>query len=87
MTTPGCHARQYSDEMHCPKCRLRWDVNDPERPECAPRTESGVPAIPAPPLMPAEPEAREFVPATRCGNEALRPQKAPFVSGLPFPRK
>lgn len=29
-----CQARRYSDEMHCAKCRLRWDVNDPEPPLC-----------------------------------------------------
>lgn len=29
-----CQARRYSDEMHCTKCHLRWDVNDPEPPLC-----------------------------------------------------
>lgn len=29
-----CHATRQSDEMVCNACRLRWDVNDPERPEC-----------------------------------------------------
>ena len=29
-----CRAIQYSDEMHCASCGLRWDVNDPEPPEC-----------------------------------------------------
>jgi len=30
-----CKARQYSDEMHCGRCGLVWDVNDPEPPTCA----------------------------------------------------
>lgn len=37
----ACKAIQYSDEMHCAHCGLRWDVNDPEPPACrldAPRT-------------------------------------------------
>jgi hypothetical protein len=37
----ACKAIQYSDEMHCAPCGLRWDVNDPEPPACrldAPRT-------------------------------------------------
>ena len=29
-----CRAIQYSDEMHCAKCVLRWDVNDPDPPGC-----------------------------------------------------
>ncbi len=29
-----CDALRYSDEMHCYTCDLRWDVNDPEPPEC-----------------------------------------------------
>ncbi|UUV43240.1 hypothetical protein RCCWILLIS_68 [Rhodobacter phage RcCWillis] len=29
-----CRAIQYSDEMHCAQCGLRWDVNDAEPPEC-----------------------------------------------------
>lgn len=32
MTT--CAARQYSDQMHCAKCGLTWDMNDPEPPKC-----------------------------------------------------
>lgn len=32
----GCSARQYSDEMHCHKCGLVWDVNDPDPPICSP---------------------------------------------------
>jgi len=32
---PGsCHATRQSDEMVCAKCRLRWDVSDPEPPLC-----------------------------------------------------
>lgn len=38
-----CHARQYSDEMHCPVCRLRWDVNDPEPPLCGKNVPSIIP--------------------------------------------
>lgn len=30
----GCQARQYSDQMYCPKCRITWDVSDPDPPEC-----------------------------------------------------
>lgn len=29
-----CKARQYSDTMHCAKCNLQWDVNDPMPPAC-----------------------------------------------------
>jgi hypothetical protein len=29
-----CHATRQSDEMVCYKCRLRWDVNDPDPPRC-----------------------------------------------------
>lgn len=29
-----CQARQYSDEMHCAKCDLRWDTNDVQPPAC-----------------------------------------------------
>jgi hypothetical protein len=32
--SPGCHAYQESDQMVCPLCALRWDVNDPEPPNC-----------------------------------------------------
>ena len=32
--TPSCQARRYSDQMHCAKCRLAWDVNDPDPPLC-----------------------------------------------------
>jgi hypothetical protein len=47
-----CQAIRYSDEMHCSRCRLRWDVNDTERPECSPKTESGVPLVKTRPLPP-----------------------------------
>lgn len=30
----ACRAIQYSDEMYCAKCNLRWDINDPEPPDC-----------------------------------------------------
>lgn len=29
-----CKARQFSDQMVCEPCGLRWDVNDPEPPAC-----------------------------------------------------
>lgn len=32
-----CQATRQSDEMVCAKCRLRWDVSDPEPPLCANR--------------------------------------------------
>ena len=32
--TNSCQATRQSDEMVCPKCRLRWDVSDPEPPLC-----------------------------------------------------
>lgn len=35
-----CRAIQYSDEMHCAKCKLRWDVNDPNPPECRDNVEA-----------------------------------------------
>lgn len=44
-TRDQCAAIQYSDEMHCPRCRLRWDTNDPEPPPCAPKSQSGVPIV------------------------------------------
>lgn len=36
MTKPvqGCKARQYSDQMNCPRCGLVWDMNDPDPPPC-----------------------------------------------------
>lgn len=30
----ACKAIQYSDEMHCAPCGLRWDTNDPDPPPC-----------------------------------------------------
>lgn len=30
----ACQARQYSDQMLCPRCGLAWDVNDPDPPSC-----------------------------------------------------
>lgn len=41
---PNCEARRYSDEMHCPKCRLQWGMNDPEPPMCGKVAPSIVPA-------------------------------------------
>lgn len=32
-----CKAKQYNDEMHCGRCGLVWDVNDPEPPKCLPK--------------------------------------------------
>lgn len=29
-----CEARQYSDVMECHRCKLQWDTNDPDRPDC-----------------------------------------------------
>lgn len=29
-----CKARQHSDQKHCDRCGLVWDMNDPEPPEC-----------------------------------------------------
>lgn len=31
-----CKARQYSDQMVCDQCQLKWDANDPDPPECEP---------------------------------------------------
>ena len=33
----NCEARQYSDQMHCDRCGLAWDMNDDDPPECIPR--------------------------------------------------
>lgn len=30
----SCGAYQASDMMYCPRCKLAWDVNDPEPPPC-----------------------------------------------------
>jgi hypothetical protein len=32
-----CEAVQYSDEMSCMRCDLRWDTNEPVPPKCKPR--------------------------------------------------
>lgn len=29
-----CHARRQNDQMHCNKCGLLWDINDPDPPKC-----------------------------------------------------
>lgn len=29
-----CFARQYGDQMFCPTCKLTWDTNDSEPPNC-----------------------------------------------------
>lgn len=29
-----CKARQYSDQMICHLCKLTWDMNDMDPPEC-----------------------------------------------------
>lgn len=34
MKRKSCYARQYSDQMHCHKCGLVWDMNDPDPPSC-----------------------------------------------------
>ncbi len=41
-TVMRCQARQYSDEMYCPRCRLRWDANDRDVPGC--RTDAEIEA-------------------------------------------
>lgn len=30
----GCEAVQYSDQMHCARCGIQYDVNDQDPPEC-----------------------------------------------------
>jgi len=30
----SCEARQYSDQKHCRRCGLTWDMNDPSPPRC-----------------------------------------------------
>lgn len=30
----NCKAYQCGDQMHCGRCGLQWDVNDPDRPDC-----------------------------------------------------
>jgi hypothetical protein len=44
-----CEAIQYSDEMACARCRLRWDTNDPEPPSCL---KALLPVYDAPPMAP-----------------------------------
>lgn len=34
-----CEAAQLSSMMACNRCNLVWDMNDPEPPKCAPRSE------------------------------------------------
>lgn len=29
-----CDKRRVADEYYCARCRIRWDVNDPEPPPC-----------------------------------------------------
>lgn len=29
-----CSAKRYNDEMVCHRCKLTWDVKDPEPPTC-----------------------------------------------------
>lgn len=31
-----CKAIQYSDQMVCDRCQLKWDVNDIDPPKCEP---------------------------------------------------
>lgn len=38
MKARGCKAIQMSDSYVCTSCGLRWDMNDPEPPECKPAT-------------------------------------------------
>jgi len=30
----GCEAVQHSDQMHCARCGIQYDVNDQDPPEC-----------------------------------------------------
>lgn len=56
----GCEAVQYSDEMHCARCGVYYDVNDPDPPECAPHPIGSNPpppsARPTPPAGPPKPD-------------------------------
>lgn len=29
-----CEARRYSDQMHCARCNITWDMNDSDPPVC-----------------------------------------------------
>lgn len=40
MGTMKCKARQFSDEMYCQPCGLRWDMNDPCPPACKPKVDA-----------------------------------------------
>jgi hypothetical protein len=40
-----CQAVQQSDEMFCARCRLRWDVNDPNEPPCRAEPEAEKPKL------------------------------------------
>lgn len=42
-----CDARQHFDQMICGRCGLQWDVNDPDRPACAPVERRKTPRPPA----------------------------------------
>jgi hypothetical protein len=45
-----CIARYESDQVRCAECRLVWDRNDPDPPEC------GRKAMASPPLVPTKAE-------------------------------
>lgn len=60
-----CQARREHDEMHCPRCRLRWDTNDPDRPACSPKTGSGVPVVKPPRFAPERLPYRSGLPLDR----------------------
>ncbi len=42
---PQCQATQSSDQKHCVRCNLTWDMNDPEPPACLSNKELGQAAI------------------------------------------
>lgn len=71
-----CQARQYSDEMHCPRCRLRWDTNDPEPPVCGMTvaTRSADESLE---------RSNRYIRTLR-KSPPLAPERLPFASGLPF---
>lgn len=60
----SCHAIRSSDEMHCARCRLRWDVNDEDPPPCPC---GPIPDVASPPLAPTtkkhSPKREPFVSA------------------------
>lgn len=41
----GCVARRHGDQMHCARCGLQYDVNDPEPPRCLTTREFGQAAL------------------------------------------